>query len=154
MTTSWHMKTPSMLLALWGESISHCSRHKGSIIRKFDAFFGVSQNKLLKNLVRGDLRHHPAHVTSLCRRQYIRLQFPTNQKSWWRHQMETFSALLAICAGNSPVSGEFPGGTKASDAELWCFFYVRVWVNTRVAGDLRRYRIHYDVIVMYSIFQY
>ena len=28
--------------------------------------------------------------------------------SWWRHQMETFSALLAICAGNSPVSGEFP----------------------------------------------
>ena len=28
--------------------------------------------------------------------------------SWWRHQMDTFSALLAICAGNSPVTGEFP----------------------------------------------
>ena len=28
--------------------------------------------------------------------------------SWWRHQMETFSALLTIYAGNSPVSGEFP----------------------------------------------
>ena len=28
--------------------------------------------------------------------------------SWWRHQMETFSALLALCAGNSPVIGEFP----------------------------------------------
>ena len=28
--------------------------------------------------------------------------------SWWRHQMETFSAQLAICAGNSPVPGEFP----------------------------------------------
>ena len=28
--------------------------------------------------------------------------------SWWRHQMERFSALLAICAGNSPVPGEFP----------------------------------------------
>ena len=27
---------------------------------------------------------------------------------WWRHQMETFSALLAIYAGNSPVPGEFP----------------------------------------------
>ena len=26
----------------------------------------------------------------------------------WRHQMETFSALLALCAGNSPVTGEFP----------------------------------------------
>ena len=28
--------------------------------------------------------------------------------AWWRHQMETFSALLAFCAGNSPVNGEFP----------------------------------------------
>ena len=28
--------------------------------------------------------------------------------SWWRHQMETFSALLAICVGNSAVTGEFP----------------------------------------------
>ena len=28
--------------------------------------------------------------------------------SWWRHQMETFSALLAFCVGNSPVNGEFP----------------------------------------------
>ena len=27
--------------------------------------------------------------------------------SSWRHQMETFSALLAICAGNSPTTGEF-----------------------------------------------
>ena len=29
-------------------------------------------------------------------------------EAWWRHQMETFSALLTLCAGNSPVSGEFP----------------------------------------------
>ena len=29
-------------------------------------------------------------------------------KTWWRHEMERFSALLAICAGNSPVPGEFP----------------------------------------------
>ena len=27
---------------------------------------------------------------------------------WWRDQMETFSALLALCVGNSPVTGEFP----------------------------------------------
>ena len=27
--------------------------------------------------------------------------------TWWRHPMDTFSALLAICAGNSPVPGEF-----------------------------------------------
>ena len=28
--------------------------------------------------------------------------------TWWRHQMEIFSVLLAICAGNSPVPDEFP----------------------------------------------
>ena len=28
--------------------------------------------------------------------------------SWWRNQMETYYALLAFCAGNSPVTGEFP----------------------------------------------
>ena len=28
--------------------------------------------------------------------------------AWWRHQMETFSAVPALCEGNSPVTGEFP----------------------------------------------
>ena len=73
--------------------------------------------------------------------------------SWWRHRMETFSALLAICAGNSPVPGEFPH-TKASDAELWCFLCSLncIWkkggVNTRETGNFRRYRAQYDVTVM------
>ena len=30
------------------------------------------------------------------------------EHAWWRNQMETFFALLAHCAGNSPVNGEFP----------------------------------------------
>ena len=34
--------------------------------------------------------------------------YPDSAITWWRHQMETFSALLATCAGNSPVPGEFP----------------------------------------------
>ena len=37
--------------------------------------------------------------------RWIRCIFP---QPWRHHQMETFSALLAICAGNSPVNGEFP----------------------------------------------
>ena len=27
--------------------------------------------------------------------------------TWWRHLMEAFSALLALCAENSPITGEF-----------------------------------------------
>ena len=40
----------------------------------------------------------------LCNIQHTALFFTT----WWRHQKETFSALLALCAGNSLVAGEFP----------------------------------------------
>ena len=71
-------------------------------------------------------------------------------QTWWRHQMETFSASLAICAGNSPVHGEFPH-TKASDAELLCFrwsAWINGWANNREAGDLRRHCAHYVVTVM------
>ena len=31
-----------------------------------------------------------------------------NWSPWWRHQTESFSALLACCVGNSQVTGEFP----------------------------------------------
>ena len=71
--------------------------------------------------------------------------------SWWRHQMETFSALLAICAGNSPVPGEFPAQrpvTRSLFFSLICAWINR-GVNNREAGDLRLYRAHCDVIVMW-----
>ena len=70
---------------------------------------------------------------------------------WWRHQMETFSVLLAPCAGKSPATGEFPH-TKASDAKLWYLLlicaWINGWVNNRDAGDLSRHRAHYHVTVM------
>ena len=37
----------------------------------------------------------------------MKWQIPWSLISWWRHQMETFSALLAMCAGSSPVPGDF-----------------------------------------------
>ena len=36
--------------------------------------------------------------------------------SWWHHQMETFFALLTLCAGKITL-------TKASVALLWCFLW-------------------------------
>ena len=40
--------------------------------------------------------------------RFIWCPFYDNMVTWWRHQMETFFALLALCAGNSLVPGEFP----------------------------------------------
>ena len=71
--------------------------------------------------------------------------------SWWRHQMETVSALLAICAGNSPVSGEFPAQRPVTRALMLSLIYARInsWVYNRKAGDLKRHPTHCDVIVMF-----
>ena len=45
--------------------------------------------------------------------------------TWWRHQMETFPALLALCAGNSPASGEFPSQRPVTES-FDVFFDLRV----------------------------
>ena len=70
--------------------------------------------------------------------------------AWWRHQMEPFSALLAICAGihrsplNSPHKGQWRRALVFSLICVW----INNWVNSGEDGDLRRYRAHYDVTVM------
>ena len=70
--------------------------------------------------------------------------------TWWRHQMETFSALLAICAGNSPVTGKFPALCQWGGALMFSLIcaWMNGWANNREDGDLRCHRTHYDVIVM------
>ena len=64
--------------------------------------------------------------------------------TWWRHQMETFPVLLTLCPGNSQRQV-----TRALMFSLTCA-WINAWENNREAGDLRRHRAHYDVIVMHS----
>ena len=64
--------------------------------------------------------------------------------------METFSELLAICVGNSPVPGEFPTQRPVTRSFDVFFIYVLIngWLNNGEADDLRLYRAHYGVTVM------
>ena len=39
---------------------------------------------------------------------HLLLPVTNEQWTWRRHQLETFAAILAICAGNLPVTGEVP----------------------------------------------
>ena len=59
-----------------------------------------------------------------------------NRGSWWCRQMETFSALLALCAGNSPVTGEFPAQTPVARG-VDVFFDLRL--NKRLSNQTRRW---------------
>ena len=52
--------------------------------------------------------------------------FPTQlHETWWRHQMEIFSAVLALCAGNSSVTGEFPSQRPVTRI-FYVFFDLRM----------------------------
>ena len=69
--------------------------------------------------------------------------------------MERFSALLAICVENSPMTGEFPvqGPVTRSfdvfpDLRLNKLLSKQCWVNNGETVDLRRHRVRYDVIVL------
>ena len=50
--------------------------------------------------------------------------------TWWRHQMETFSTLLAICAGNSPVTSEFPAQRPVTlSFDVFFDLHLNKWLN-------------------------
>ena len=67
---------------------------------------------------------------------------------WWRHQMETFSALLAFLWGiqrslvNSSHKGQWRGALVFPLICTW----TNGWVNNRDTGDLRRHWAHFDVM--------
>ena len=67
--------------------------------------------------------------------------------AWWHHQMVTFSALLTLCAGKSPLIKARRGALMFSLIWAW----INGWVNNREAGDLRRQRAHHDLTVMHTL---
>ena len=93
-------------------------------------------------------RKQDTQITSNPSRYFV-VPFP---ETWWRHQMEAFSALLAFLWGihrspvNSPNKGQWRGALMFSLICAW----INGWVNNREAGVLRRHLAHNYVIVMNS----
>ena len=81
--------------------------------------------------------------------RYSKITFIHTWAKWWRHQMKTFYALLAIGEGNprspadSPHKGQWRGALMLSLICAW----TNGWANDQDAGDMRRHRAHYDVTV-------
>ena len=75
--------------------------------------------------------------------------------SLWRQGMEiqSFSALLALCERNPLVTGGFPSQRQVTQSLVYSLIcaWTNGWANNRDADDLRRHRDHYDVTEMHSI---
>ena len=83
--------------------------------------------------------------------------YPPNDYAWrsftvhdddikWKHFPRNWPFVRGIHRSpvNSPHKGQWHGALMFSLICVW----INDWVNNREAGDLRRYRAHYDVIVM------
>ena len=64
----------------------------------------------------------------------------------WKHfpRYWPFARGIHRSPVNSPHKGQWRGALMFSLIYIW----INGWVNSRGAGDLRRYRAHYDVTVM------
>ena len=64
----------------------------------------------------------------------------------WKHFPRYWPFVRGIHRSpvNSPHKGQWRGALMFSFICAW----INTWVNNREAGDFRRYRAHYDVIVM------
>ena len=63
----------------------------------------------------------------------------------WKH-FPRYWRRIHRSSVNSPHKGQWRGALMFSLICVW----INGWVNNREAGDLRRYRAHYDVTVMFS----
>ena len=106
-------------IMLW---LSHCStvcnnmlywavlkRYSGVLMRPFEGWNATNPH-IIKTDLLYDVSFWMTRFDLEINIRYARGK--GNCGARWRHQMETFSALLAICAH-----------TKASDAELWCLLW-------------------------------
>ena len=55
--------------------------------------------------------------------------------SWWRHQIEIFSASLTLCVGNLPVTDEFPAQRPVTrDLDVFFDLCLNKWLSKRSWG--------------------
>ena len=98
---------------------------------------------------------HKGNTPSLCSRHWLLLHAGTVLQGFaslhddvikWKHfpRYWPFARGIHRSPVNSPHKGQWRGALMFSLICVW----INGWVNNHEAGDLRRYRAHYDVNVM------
>ena len=117
-----------------------------SIICETSLFSGKQFKSTSPNLISLFFRFYFAyflHSISQTRCLFVNVQ------TWWRHHMETFSALhFPRGIHRSPVNSTHKGQWRGTLIFSLICARINGWVNNREAGDLRCHRAHDDVTVM------
>ena len=138
--------TKPAFIKLYRYQYSSWTQNRSSLHHIFATILNILSNlqnhSNLLHIIRPSLPVFPGEIDSLVWNLF--------SVTWWRHQMETFSVLLALCACNTvnfPHKGQW---RRALVFSLICA-WINGCVNNREAGDLRRHRAYYDFIVMYDM---
>ena len=150
--------TVTKLCVMWeGQALPHDTKFGNCRDKIVDSRAFLSWSLIHGSSWSGLIKLGPGHEQPCCRLNSPGILQSGHQGdchysglSWWRHQMETFSALPALCAGNSPVPVNSPHKGQWRGALMFSLIctWINDWVNNREAGDLRRHRAHHDVTVM------
>ena len=118
------------------------------VTRSFDVYFDLRPNKWMSKQSWGwwfetlscslwrQRNGHFCAANEPVKTERRRIYTEKTSTSWLRHQMETFSTLLAFCAGNSPVTGEFPSQRPVT----WSFdVFIDLRLNERLCKQSRRW---------------
>ena len=126
---------------------------KGPVTQSFDIFFDLLLNEgWVNNHEAGDLRRHRIHydvTVIICPKTWRFITISRHISRVPSYQLR-FPRYWPFVWGihwspiNSPHKGQWRGTLMSSLICAW----INGWVNNRQAGDLRRHRAHYDVIVM------
>ena len=92
------------------------------------------------------------HVFNIGSSYYTRLPKCSQECiTWWRHQMETFSALLTLCVRGinwSPVNSSHKGQWRGALVFSLICTWTNGYANNQDPSNLRRHRSDYDITLM------
>ena len=164
--TPWHQNAFCITGPLWGEFLG--STHKSSAMRALMIYLFLAWTSCWTNSRRtGDLRHHErqCNVYSISHELWTQVScalfwfgynlsiywtlysfHPHDDVIKWKHfpRYWPFEQGIHRSPVNSLHKGQWHGALMFSLMCVW----INGWVNNREAGDLRRYRAHYDVTGM------
>ena len=106
----------------------------------------------LKSPITVDSLHNDRRYRKLFHIMISRRRHGTAMLPWLHHQMETFSALLALCEGNASVTSGFPSQRPVT-RNFNVFFGLRLHERMSKQSGRRwfeRHHVHYDVTVIFK----